>query len=99
MSKLTFNISLSPQLAGFVRSKVDEGSYASVSDVVREALRLLATSGRSPEASVPTLLDMQEQRVDRTRARSAIRALRRLRKGTTLGRRLTVKDLRDEGRR
>lgn len=35
------NISLTPQLEDYVRSKVEEGLYHSSSEVVREALRLL----------------------------------------------------------
>ncbi|MBX3464599.1 MAG: type II toxin-antitoxin system ParD family antitoxin [Planctomycetes bacterium] len=88
------NVSLSPQLAGFVRSKVDTGAYASASEVVREALRWFAA-----HADHPTLLDVQEQQIDRVRARAAIDRLRRLRVGTTLGPDLDAEDLRDEGRR
>ena len=35
------NVSLTPQLDAFVRSKVETGRYTSSSEVVREALRLL----------------------------------------------------------
>ena len=35
------NVSLSPQLDGYVRSLVQGGDYNSASEVVREALRLL----------------------------------------------------------
>lgn len=35
------NVSLTPQLETFVRSKVEAGRYSSSSEVVREALRLL----------------------------------------------------------
>ena len=35
------NVSLTPQLETFVRSKVEAGRYTSSSEVVREALRLL----------------------------------------------------------
>ena len=35
------NVSLTPQLETFVRSKVETGRYSSSSEVVREALRLL----------------------------------------------------------
>ena len=38
------NVSLTPQLEAFVRSKVEAGRYASSSEVVREALRLLEQS-------------------------------------------------------
>ena len=39
----TFNVSLSRELATFVRERVDSGLYASASEVVREALRILAS--------------------------------------------------------
>lgn len=35
------NISLTPELNGFVTEKVQSGSYSSVSEVIREGLRLL----------------------------------------------------------
>ncbi len=35
------NISLTPQLESYIKEKVDTGLYHSVSEVVREALRLL----------------------------------------------------------
>lgn len=39
---MTTNVNLPPQLESLVRKKVASGQYASVSEVVREALRLLA---------------------------------------------------------
>ena len=36
------NISLTPQLEKLVKNKVESGHYASASEVMREALRLLA---------------------------------------------------------
>lgn len=98
MSRRTISVSLSPELAKFVRMKVASGLYASASEVVGEALRSFAerTSGAS---DVPTLLDLQEQEIDRGQARTAIQRLRRLRKSTTLGPNLTVENLRDAGRR
>ena len=35
------NVSLTPELENFVHTKVTDGRYASASEVVREALRLL----------------------------------------------------------
>ncbi len=35
------NVSLTPQLESFIRQKVSTGLYNSVSEVIREALRLL----------------------------------------------------------
>ena len=40
------NISLTPQLTDFVRSKLAEGGYQSASEIVRESLRLLAHKER-----------------------------------------------------
>lgn len=40
------NVSLTPHLEQFVREKVDSGLYSSASEVVREALRLLAERER-----------------------------------------------------
>ena len=99
MSNLTLNVSLSPQLAKFIQNKVKGGLYASASEVVREALRWFAdrNGGAGPDA--PTLLDVQEQEIDRAKSRAAVARLRRLRKGITLGPDLTVADLRDAGRR
>ena len=99
MSNLTLNVSLSPQLAKFVQSKVKGGLYASASEVVREALRWFADRQGGARPDAPTLLDVQEQEIDREQARSAVARLRRLRKGTTLGPDLTIADLRDAGRR
>jgi len=36
------NISITPELEGFIASKVQSGMYQSASEVVREALRLLS---------------------------------------------------------
>ncbi len=36
------NVSLTPQLEKFIEQKVREGNYQTASEVVREALRLLA---------------------------------------------------------
>ena len=41
------NVSLTPELDKFVISKVESGRYASASEVVREALRLLEAHDRA----------------------------------------------------
>ncbi len=41
------NVSLTPELEAMIREKVDSGRYASASEVVREALRIL--EGRESE--------------------------------------------------
>ncbi len=38
---MTMNVSLTPQLESYVKQKVETGMYNSVSEVIREALRLL----------------------------------------------------------
>ncbi len=44
---MTLNISLTPHLESLVREKVDSGLYASASEVVREALRLMEEQDRA----------------------------------------------------
>jgi putative addiction module CopG family antidote len=44
------NVSLTPELEKFVSAMVDSGRYNSASEVVREALRLLAAGGRAGQA-------------------------------------------------
>jgi antitoxin ParD1/3/4 len=101
----TLNVALSPELARFVRERVEGGLYSSASEVVREALRLFSATNkgapRGSEAAIAghDLLGMQEARIDRARSRETIDELLRLRKGTTLGADVTVRDLIDEGRR
>jgi putative addiction module CopG family antidote len=95
----TLNIHLSPQLASFVRARVESGAYASASEVVREALRWFIAKCANGQPDVPSLHDLQEQEIDREEVRTAIERLRQLRSGTTLGPGLTVRDLRDDGRR
>jgi antitoxin ParD1/3/4 len=43
---MTINVSLTPQLEEMVRQKVSGGLYNSVSEVVREALRLMDAQDR-----------------------------------------------------
>ena len=95
----TLNISLSPQLAKFVRDKVESGVYTSASEVVREALRWFARHDSTAFGAVPSDLELQEQQIDRDRAHKAVKDLLRLRKGKKLGPGMTTKDLRDAGRR
>lgn len=97
MGNSTLNISLSPQLTEFVREKVAGGAYATASEVVREALRWFAASGGDPRRA-PTLLDVQEQAIDRDLGRAAVARLRELRAQATRGN-ATSQELRDEDRR
>ena len=54
------NISLTPELARIVAKKVESGLYASASEVVREALRLLAHMDDTRRRS-----DALNRRIDR----------------------------------
>jgi antitoxin ParD1/3/4 len=38
---MNISISLTPELIGFIKTKVDSGRYTSTSEVIREALRAL----------------------------------------------------------
>ena len=49
------NVSLTPELAKLVEEKVASGLYTSASEVIREALRLLADSDRVRQAHVTEL--------------------------------------------
>lgn len=52
---MTMNINLSPQLEDMVRNKVASGFYASASEVVREALRLMEAQDRMRDARLAQL--------------------------------------------
>ncbi len=47
--RTTVNISLTPELDAFLRSRVKSGRYQTTSEVVREALRLLERQERERE--------------------------------------------------
>ena len=49
------NISLTPQLENYVKQKVMSGMYNSVSEVVREAIRLLEERDRLQEMKLEAL--------------------------------------------
>jgi antitoxin ParD1/3/4 len=58
---MTLNINLPPQLEEMVRRKVASGMYASASEVVREALRLLDEYERTRAARLEQLrADIEE---------------------------------------
>ncbi|MET3613172.1 antitoxin ParD1/3/4 [Rhizobium aquaticum] len=46
----TMNVSLTPEFVRFIEGEVESGAYASASEVVRDALRLLQT-GREERAA------------------------------------------------
>jgi antitoxin ParD1/3/4 len=49
------NISLTPELAGFVKEQVESGMYHSASEVVREGLRLLLQQRQDRQARLEEL--------------------------------------------
>ena len=49
------NISLTPELENFVIEKVNSGLYTSISEVIREALRLLNTYDQMHQKQLETL--------------------------------------------
>ena len=51
-SRVTLNVSLTPELEKFVESKVASGRYQSASEVVREGLRLLEDRELSRRAAL-----------------------------------------------
>jgi antitoxin ParD1/3/4 len=58
---MTINVSLTPQLEEMVRQKVSGGLYTSVSEVVREALRLMDAQDRLQVVKLEQLRqDIQE---------------------------------------
>ena len=89
----TMNVSLSPELARFVREKVESGLYTSASEVVREALRRLL--GEQNGTREPR--NLTGAPLDRSRALRAVENILRLQKGQKLGG-LSVEDLINEGR-
>jgi len=55
------NVSLTPELERMIREKVETGRYASTSEVVREALRLLEQRDRSEQERLAGLRDIWHQ--------------------------------------
>ena len=88
----TMNVWIPPELARFVRKKVASGLYSSASEVVREALRRFALEASRRAAT-------GDERFDRARVRKAVDGLLRSRRRTTLGRGLTIHELRSHGRK
>jgi putative addiction module CopG family antidote len=76
------NVSITDQLAGFVRRKVKSGRYNNASEVVREALRRMEDDdARALRLAKPTatdiLTDLTEQQLDgiRRRVRSSVESI------------------------
>ncbi len=86
MKFTTMNVSLPAELAKFVRARVESGHYASVSEVIREALRLLAaqqdaqfTNPRSGPSK-----SLSGSPYDRSQAIEAMQGIRQITKRTNL---------------
>ena len=86
MKAKTINISLPPELLLFVRERVDGGLYSSVSEVVRDGLRLLRQSAQNGDE------------FDRVQVSRTLKGLDELAQTQELGDDLTVRELIDEGR-
>jgi putative addiction module CopG family antidote len=93
MKITTMNISLPGELARFVRQKVESGRYASVSEVVREALRRLS-GDEQPGGVVRTLGGTA---FDRTQAQAAVRGIVEVQQAHSLGS-LSIEEIISEGR-
>ncbi|MFZ5562086.1 MAG: type II toxin-antitoxin system ParD family antitoxin [Pseudomonadota bacterium] len=67
---MSINISLPPELENRVRQRVESGLYGSVSEVVREALRLLDSYEASRHAALSALRgDIEQGMADREAGR------------------------------
>jgi antitoxin ParD1/3/4 len=76
------NVSLTPELESFVADKVASGRYASSSEVVREALRLLEEQEKSRAVRLEEFNRELQRRIDsadRGHLISAEESLRRIR--------------------
>ncbi len=76
------NVSVTDELAGYVRKKIKSGRYNNASEVIREALRRMEQEDeRAMRLAKPTaqdlLADLNEQQLDgiRRRVRSGIEAI------------------------
>jgi antitoxin ParD1/3/4 len=58
------NISLTPQLEGFIKRKVSSGLYNSASEVIREALRMLEERDRLREMRLEALRKEIQEGID-----------------------------------
>ena len=66
--RTTVNVSLTPDLDAFLKSRVESGRYQTTSEVVREALRLLERQEQERDDSLKQLkqkLDLGAAQADR----------------------------------
>lgn len=78
------NISLTPELEQYVQDKVNSGLYTSVSEVIRESLRLMHTFD-----------DLQKQRIDQLN-RSIEVGLQQLNRGEKISAKKSYQQLKDK---
>lgn len=77
------NVSLTPELAGFVKDQVDSGMYHSASEVVREGLRLLRQQKQDRQTRLDRLraeIALGVEQLDRGEAVSGQEVFRELRR-------------------
>ena len=98
MKVTTMNVSLPAELARFVRARVESGHYSSVSEVIREALRLLVAQQRltGDQAHGSPTTALSGAPYDRKKAVEAMEGLREPARGTKLGG-LSLEGLAHEG--
>ena len=61
---MNISISLTPELLGLIKAKVESGRYSSTSEVVREALRLLERADREDTERLERLRRSWREGVD-----------------------------------
>ncbi len=61
---MNISISLTPELIGLIKAKVQSGRYTSTSEVVREALRLLERADRQEAERVKALRRAWKEGID-----------------------------------
>ncbi len=72
------NVHLTPELERFARERVEQGRYNNVSEVIREALRLLQDQEHGRLAAVRAFVEAElKAREDRRRREAAFREMKR----------------------
>jgi antitoxin ParD1/3/4 len=61
---MNISVSLTPELIGLIKAKVESGRYTSTSEVVREALRLLERADRQEAERVKALRRAWKEGID-----------------------------------
>lgn len=61
---MNISISLTPELIGLIKTKVDSGRYSSTSEVVREALRLLERADQQEAERIKSLRRAWQEGID-----------------------------------